>query len=151
MHRLYENDDIAVFWNSEKCFHSKRCVGASPKTFDRDRRPWIDLSQAESSEIWQAVEQCPSGALSCIYKHNIEVVMDADNCRSLAMDGDKPIGECEYQVTADGWNIYHTGVNPEYEGKGIAKRLVYKVIEAGEKNKVNIGATCSYARKILAE
>lgn len=30
MHRLYENNDITVFWDSEKCRHAKECVhGAS--------------------------------------------------------------------------------------------------------------------------
>lgn len=42
-------------------------------------------------------------------------------------------------------------MNDEYAGKGIARRLVYKVIEAAEKSKVPIGATCSYAVKILKE
>lgn len=26
MHRLYANDDISVFWDSDKCFHAKKCV-----------------------------------------------------------------------------------------------------------------------------
>ena len=63
----------------------------------------------------------------------------------------KEIGECAYQVSENGWNIYHTGVSPDYQGKGIAKRLVYKVIEASERNCVSVTATCSYARKILEE
>ncbi len=151
MHRLYENDDIAVFWNSDKCFHAKRCVHGSPKTFDPKRKPWIDLRHAETKEIWQAISECPSGALSCIYRHNINVVMDPENCRSIAMDGDKIIGECEYQVTEKGWNIYHTGVRPEYGGKGIAKRLVYKVLEEAERSCAGTMASCSYARKILDE
>jgi len=29
MHRLYEQGDIVVFWNSEKCRHAKRCVNGS--------------------------------------------------------------------------------------------------------------------------
>jgi predicted GNAT family acetyltransferase len=67
------------------------------------------------------------------------------------MDGDKIIGECEYQVTEKGWNIYHTGVRPEYGGKGIAKRLVYKVLEEAERSCAGTMASCSYARKILDE
>ena len=48
MHRTYIKDELAVFWDSEKCFHSRRCVGSSAKIFDPLRRPWIDLSQAEA-------------------------------------------------------------------------------------------------------
>ena len=56
MHRLYENDDIVIFWDSEKCYHAKMCVTGSPKTFDIQRKPWIDMSLAPSPEIWQTVE-----------------------------------------------------------------------------------------------
>lgn len=151
MHRTYENNDLVVFWNSEKCFHSKRCVTGSPKTFDINRKPWIDLGQAESSEIWQAISKCPSGALKVIYRHDIEVKMDTENHRSAAYDGDKEIGECEYSADENGWCIYHTGVRDSYEGKGIARRLVYKVLEASERAGATLTATCSYAVKVLGE
>ncbi len=151
MHRLYENDDIVVFWNSEKCFHSKKCVTGSPETFNFTRRPWIDLSRAENAEIWRTIETCPSGALRVQYRHGIDVVMEEDAHRSAAYDGEKHIGECEYSETPDGWAIYHTGVAPEYEGKGIARRLVYKVLEVGEKTRISVDATCWYAKKVLSE
>ena len=149
MHRLYENDDIAVFWDSDKCFHAKRCVCNSPATFDPKRKPWIDVTRADTKEIWQAIQQCPSGALSCVYRHDIDVVMDDEKCRSVAYDGDKEIGECDYEITESGWNIYHTGVSPEYRGKEIAKRLVFKVFEAADRSHAKIRATCSYAAKML--
>ena len=151
MHRMYENEDIVVFWNSDKCFHAKRCVNGSPKTFCPGQKPWINLNNAETAEIWQAISQCPSGALACLYRHNIDVTFDQDKCRSVAIDNGKEIGECVYQATESGWNIYHTGVSPEYQGKGIAKRLVYKVLEEAERGCVSIVATCSYARKIIEE
>ena len=34
MHRLYENDDIAIFWNSSICIHSRKCVTGCPEAFD---------------------------------------------------------------------------------------------------------------------
>ena len=151
MHRLYENEDLVVFWNSEKCFHAKKCVTGSPKTFNINRKPWINLERVDNKEVWQAIEKCPSGALGCLYRHNIDVKFDSENCRSVAFDVDKQVGECDYEVSKDGWNIYHTEVLPEYEGKGIAKRLVYKLLEESEKNKVGLMATCSYARKVIEE
>ena len=53
-------------------------------------------------------------------------------------------------IVVDGnWDIYHTGVSEEYRGKGIAKRLVYKLLEEAERNEVKVTATCSYAKKML--
>ena len=151
MHRLYENDDIAIFWDSSRCFHARKCVTGCPEAFDFARRPWVDLSRSENAKVWKTVETCPSGALQIQYRHGIDVVMETAKHRSIALDGEKLIGECEYSETPDGWVIYHTGVRPEYEGKGIARRLVYKVIEAAERNGVQISATCSYAAKVLSD
>jgi uncharacterized Fe-S cluster protein YjdI len=64
MKRVYENDDIRVYWNSSKCFHSGICVSGLPEVFDRSRRPWVDLSAAEAAEIARLIDDCPSGALS---------------------------------------------------------------------------------------
>ena len=151
MHRTYENNDIVVFWNSDKCFHSKKCVTGSPKTFDINRKPWIDVTMTDNTEIWQTIEKCPSGALGVLFRHGIDVEMDLEHNRSIARDGDREIGECDFDVTENGWSIYHTEVSPEYGGKGIARRLVYKVLEAAEKSKAPIGATCSYAIKVIKE
>ena len=149
MHRLYEQCDIAVFWDSEKCRHAKMCVTGSPRTFDINRRPWIDLTKAPTAEVWQAVSACPSGALTCTYTHGIEIEFDREGNRSVAYDAGKQVGECDYDVTDSGWKIYHTEVLPEYEGKGIAKRLVYKIVEEAEKSGNTIIPVCSYAKQIL--
>ena len=149
MHRLYDNEDIVIFWNSDKCFHAKRCVHGCPGVFNPGSKPWINLSGAETKEIWQAISQCPSGVLTCLYRHDIDVTLDLNDHRSIAIDDGSEIGECCYQVTESGWDIYHTGVSPDYQGKGIAKRLVYKVLEEAERNDIKVTATCSYAKKLL--
>lgn len=151
MHRLYENNEIVIFWNSDKCFHSTKCIQASPKTFDVTRKPWIQLGNVPNPEVWQAVEQCPSGALGVLYRHGVNVVFEPERRRSAAYDGDKLIGECDYQESESGWSIYHTEVDPAYGGKGIAKRLVYSVLEAADRKAVKVTATCSYAIKIMGE
>ena len=149
MHRLYANEDITVFWNSEKCRHAKQCVTGCPKVFDITRKPWIDISQDENQKIWQAISNCPTGALTITFNHGIRVVFEESELRSAAYDGDVLIGMCQYEVTPDGWEIYHTEVNPEYGGKAIAKRLVYAVIERAEKSKAAVIPTCSYAAKVM--
>ena len=151
MHRLYEYGDIAVFWDSEKCRHARRCVTGSPSTFDFMRRPWIDLTKAPTMEIWQTIDTCPTGALTCVYTHEVTVDFEEDICRSAAYSKDGQIGECDYKKTSDGWVIYHTEVDPAYGGKGIAKRLVYKLVEAAERAGEKVIPTCSYAVKVLDE
>ena len=149
MHRIYENEDITVFWDSDKCRHAKVCVHQSPTVFNKDKRPWIDIGGAPTTQIWQTVSQCPSGALTCVYNHDIKIIFDESRCCTLALDGDTEVGECCYEASADAWTIVHTGVRPEYEGKGIAKRLVFKLTEEAEKRKLSVVPVCSYAAKIL--
>ncbi len=151
MHRIYENNEIAVFWNSDNCIHSGKCFQESPKTFNPGRKPWIQLGVASNPEIWKTVEQCPSGALTVVSRLGVDVVVETDKCRSAAYDGNRLVGECDYRVTETGWIIYHTEVDLDYGGRGIAKRLVYTVLETAERNDVVVSATCSYAVKILNE
>ncbi len=76
-----------------------------------------------------------------IYVREAKVHTNSGVCGTINYNG-KEIGECDYSTTESGWNIYHTGVSSDYQGKGIAKRLVYKVLEEAERNCVNVSATC---------
>ncbi len=151
MRRLYSNNDISVFWNSDKCFHAKKCVTGCPEAFDITRKPWINIDNAPVAKVWQAVSNCPSGALTVTYNHDVTVSFDESNNRSIACARSKQIGECDFDVTDNGWCIYHTEVDDEYGGKGIAKRLVYAILEQGDKKCMEVKATCSYARKVIEE
>ena len=150
MHRTYENEDIVVFWDSDRCRHARKCVQGSPGVFNFTKRPWIDLSGASNPQIWKTVEQCPSGALQIVYRHGIDVVFDEENRRSIALDQDRLIGECDYQETPEEFRIVHTEVLPEYSGKNIGKRLVYCVTESAERRKKTVVPICSYAVKVLS-
>ena len=149
MHRTYSKDELVVFWDSEKCYHARRCVGSSAKIFDPKRRPWIDLSQADMPEIWDCVSKCPSGALTCAYTHGIDVRFEEEACRSAAYDGEKQVGVCLYREGPDGWSIVSTRVDPAYGGQGIAKRLVFSVTEEAERRKAAVIPVCSYAVQLL--
>ena len=149
MHRLYETEEITVFWDSEKCRHAKECVTGSPEVFEFGRRPWIDLKRGDTPKIWQTVSRCPSGALTVTYNHDVTVRCDEANCRSIALCNDEIIGECDYEGSDGSWCIYHTHVLPAYGGKNIAKRLVFCLAEAAERRGFSIRATCSYALKVL--
>ena len=149
MHRLYENEDITVFWDSDKCYHARRCVTGCPGVFDFQRRPWIDLGRGSNPEIWQTVTTCPSGALSVTANHGVSVEFDEEGHRSLALVNGERIGECDYRESDEAFTIVHTEVDPAYGSKGIAKRLVYKVTEAAERRKKKVIPVCSYAVRVL--
>ena len=61
--RTYENETIRVFWNSDICIHFAACLRLGGGVFDTGRRPWVDLSLADTETVVNAIEACPSGAL----------------------------------------------------------------------------------------
>lgn len=60
----YTNGEITIEWKPEVCIHSTICFKGLGEVFDPRRRPWIDMSKAETEKIMAQVKQCPSGALS---------------------------------------------------------------------------------------
>jgi len=80
----------------------------------------------------------------------IRVVFEESNQQAAAYDGDKMIGECQYTIAGTTkWIIAHTGVRPDYNGRGIAKRLVECVIAAARERGVKIHPLCSYANNMM--
>lgn len=80
----------------------------------------------------------------------ITIVFEEEMQRSAAYDGDLQIGECEYSQSGNTWSITHTGVREAYGGRGIARLLVLKVIEAARAKGVKINPVCSYAQKLMS-
>ena len=62
--KTYSNADITVTWKPELCIHSEKCFHRLGAVFDPNRRPWIDMSAADTADIKATVDKCPSGALS---------------------------------------------------------------------------------------
>ncbi len=62
-YKVYETDEIMVFWKPDLCEHATECIRGNNKVFDVSRRPWVDLSQAPADEIAKIIDKCPSGAL----------------------------------------------------------------------------------------
>ena len=111
---------------------------------------WIDLSQAPATEIADIIDRCPSKALQYELLNPISIVFEEDLDRAAAYDRGKLIGECEFEDSGDRWVITHTGVREAYEGKGIARKLVLKVVEAARAKGVKICPLCPYAKKMMA-
>ena len=78
-----------------------------------------------------------------------EIKFISSEKRAVIYDNDKIIGECDFLENGDIWNIIHTSVDPQYQGCGLARKLVEKIIEEAKKNHKQIIADCSYAKKIL--
>lgn len=148
--KTYENEDIQVFWNPKMCEHAGECVRGNGKVFEVCRRPWVDVSQAPAAEIADIIDRCPSKALQYELLNPISIVYEEVLDRSAAYDRGKQIGECEYSSSGRVWIISHTFVDPSYEGKGIARKLVLKVIEAARSKGVKIHPLCSYAKKMMS-
>jgi uncharacterized Fe-S cluster protein YjdI/CDGSH-type Zn-finger protein len=62
--RVYETDEIRVGWNSTLCLHTARCIRRAPDVFDSGRRPWVVLEGADPEDVADAVQRCPTGALT---------------------------------------------------------------------------------------
>ena len=79
----------------------------------------------------------------------IEIKFKIEEKRSVALDDEKIIGECNYFENGNIWNIVHTFVSDSYQGQGIAKKLVLEILKEAKNNKKELIADCSYAAKIL--
>ncbi len=61
--RKYTNGEITVYWQPDLCVHAGICLSELPRVFNPRRRPWIDLSQADTGSIIATVNGCPTDAL----------------------------------------------------------------------------------------
>jgi uncharacterized Fe-S cluster protein YjdI len=67
----YPKGEITVIWKPQICSHSGICARGLPGVFDPKRKPWIDMSQAETLQIIEQVKKCPSGALSIVVSDEV--------------------------------------------------------------------------------
>lgn len=79
----------------------------------------------------------------------MKIVFEELNNMAVVFDNQTIIGECDYIIQGDIWNIVHTIVDSKYQGQGIARKLVECVIENAKKENKQVIADCSYAKKIL--
>lgn len=79
----------------------------------------------------------------------ISVKFILEEKRAIIYDENIEIGECCFEEIDDVWNIVHTYVKSEYQGQGLARRLVECVKEHSLKYNKKLVAECSYANKIL--
>ena len=81
----------------------------------------------------------------------IEILLKQEKNRTVALDNNKIIGECDFVIKDNLWNIVHTIVNSSYQGQGIARKLVLCIIDKAKCENASVIAACSYAKKVLGE
>ncbi|GAA0879588.1 (4Fe-4S)-binding protein [Algoriphagus jejuensis] len=64
----YDNGEVVITWQPEKCAHSGNCVRGLPKVFNPRKKPWIEIDNASSEQLVEQVKKCPSGALGYYFK-----------------------------------------------------------------------------------
>ena len=59
----YQNDEIKVSYDLNRCIHAGECVKGLREVFDPQKKPWIQPDNASAEEIADVIERCPTGAL----------------------------------------------------------------------------------------
>ncbi|WP_158828356.1 GNAT family N-acetyltransferase [Mucilaginibacter lacusdianchii] len=68
----------------------------------------------------------------------------------LEQDG-KRLGEMRYEIMSDKeMDIYHTEVDPEFQGQHLGEKLVEAGVNFARKNKLKITPSCTFAKTIFA-
>ena len=81
----------------------------------------------------------------------IRVVFEKENLRSACYDDDIFIGECTCYEKDGVWYAYHTFVDSEYKGMGLAKKLLRVLADAAIEADVKIKPVCSFVVKQFEE
>lgn len=68
--RTYTNGEITVVWEAHKCTHSGNCVKSNRDVFKPKERPWVKPLNSTTDKIIEAVDKCPSGALTYFYNES---------------------------------------------------------------------------------
>lgn len=80
--RKYSNGEITVYWKPDACVHASYCYRELIEVFDPGRRPWVDMSAAETERIIEVVNMCPTEALAWKWNDenkNKEISIDQTN------------------------------------------------------------------------
>lgn len=104
----YERDGLTVHWDSQICMHSGVCVRALPGVFRPKEQPWIDIQAADVEQIVEAVDACPTGALSYSRPGDIEVVVSGTVTIHPEENGPLRIDGQVNLIDADG-NVVRSG------------------------------------------
>lgn len=60
------------------------------------------------------------------------------------LDQQKQIGQMDIKISGNTVNVFHTEVNPAFEGNGLAKKMFLEMVDYARKNQLKVKATCPY-------
>jgi len=66
-------------------------------------------------------------------------------------DEGKPTGELTYRLSSKTMDIDHTEVDDKFRGEGLGQDLVAAVLKYARESKLQVTASCPYAKKVIAE
>lgn len=68
----------------------------------------------------------------------------------IALEGDQQAGVLDYTMENENrLVIEHTEVSPEFEGKGLGKKLVLETVAFARQKNLKIKPVCSYAQTVF--
>lgn len=151
--KKYSNGEVTILWTPEKCIHAGICVKTLPKVYNPKERPWIKPENATSEELIDQVAKCPSGALSIKETlDNIKVDREdhGKKGRYVIYYNGEFAGEMTFTwLGKTQFIIDHTGIEYEFAGKGLGKKLVMRSVEYARKNDLKIIPLCPFAKMIF--
>ncbi len=80
---------------------------------------------------------------------NIENKSSDSKGQFEANDNGRKAGFMTYTKQGDKIVLEHTEVDPEYQGKGVGKKLVEHSVKYARENNLTIVPKCAYAKKVL--
>lgn len=89
----YSNGEITIIWKSDVCIHSANCVRSLPGVFKPNERPWISIDNADTPHLIEAVEKCPSGALTWkkvsqpAFEQQVDAAVEKHTSLNIAKNG----------------------------------------------------------------
>lgn len=73
-----------------------------------------------------------------------EIVLEGRKGEIQLFSDDQKAGKMDISVIGKKLTVYHTEVNPEYEGKGFAKILLERLVSYARENDLKILPLCPY-------
>lgn len=69
---------------------------------------------------------------------------------AIANEGDKKAGMMTYSIAGENHIIIdHTEVDPEFKGKSVGKKLLYKIVEMAREKNIKITPLCPFANAMF--
>ena len=63
-----DNGEVVITWHPEKYTQSGNCVRGLLQVFNPRKKPWIEIANASSEQLFSQVKKCSSGALGYYFK-----------------------------------------------------------------------------------